>query len=135
MGNLALTYKEEAEQLEVQVVEARKRLFGVEHPSTLTSMGNLASTYKGLGRLKEAEQLEVQVVEAEKRLLGVEHPSTLTGMNNYAFTLKSLGRANEAIKMMTDVVALRSKIFGENHSYTEGSRDALANWKAESGDV
>jgi hypothetical protein len=30
--------------LEVEVLEARRRLLGVEHPSTLTSMANLAFT-------------------------------------------------------------------------------------------
>ena len=34
-----------AEQLQVQVLDIRKKLFSVEHPETLRSMGNLASTY------------------------------------------------------------------------------------------
>jgi hypothetical protein len=63
-------------------METRKRVLGVEHPSTLTSMANLASTYSGQGRWKEAEELEVQVMETKKRVLGVEHPSTLTSMAN-----------------------------------------------------
>ena len=35
-----------AELLEVQVVNMRKKLFGKEHPHTLSSMGNLADTYR-----------------------------------------------------------------------------------------
>ncbi|PVH98647.1 hypothetical protein DM02DRAFT_530734, partial [Periconia macrospinosa] len=35
----------EAEELEVQVMETIKRVLGAEHPSTLTSMDSLASTY------------------------------------------------------------------------------------------
>ncbi|KAF8541462.1 hypothetical protein BDD12DRAFT_829275 [Trichophaea hybrida] len=138
MGNLASTYSGqgkfgEAEQLEVQVIEVRKRVLGAEHPGTLKSMGNLASTYSGQGKFGEAEQLEVQVIEVGKRVLGSEHPDTLTNMNNYAITLKSLGRANEAIDMMTDVVALLTKVLGDKHPNTRKSRDTLANWKAESG--
>ncbi|KAF2741890.1 hypothetical protein M011DRAFT_472716, partial [Sporormia fimetaria CBS 119925] len=64
----------EAEELGVQVMEARKRVLGEEHPNTLTSMNNLAATYRNQGRWKEAEQLEVQVIEARKRVLGEEHP-------------------------------------------------------------
>ncbi|OCK91730.1 uncharacterized protein K441DRAFT_664265 [Cenococcum geophilum 1.58] len=50
MANLALTYRnqrrwKEAEDLDVQVMETRKRVLGAEHLDTLTSMGNLASTY------------------------------------------------------------------------------------------
>ena len=47
-------YWNEAEQLQVQVSETRKRVLGVGHPHTLMSMGNLASTYWNQGRWKEA---------------------------------------------------------------------------------
>ena len=47
MANLASTFWnqgrwKEAEELFVQVMETRKRVLGAEHPSTLTSMANLA---------------------------------------------------------------------------------------------
>jgi hypothetical protein len=35
----------EAERLRVQVMESRKRVLGEEHPDTLTSMANMASTF------------------------------------------------------------------------------------------
>ena len=41
------------------VMETTKRVLGEEHPDSLTSMANLASTYRGQGRLKEAEELDV----------------------------------------------------------------------------
>ena len=64
MTNLAVTYREqgrwnEAEHLQVQVMEMRKKLIGAEHPDTLNSMTNLAVTYYKQGRWNEAEQLEV----------------------------------------------------------------------------
>src|ERR1700722_98886 len=65
-------------------METFKRMLGAEHPSTLTSMTNLASTYRNQGQSKEAEELEVQVMEARKRVLGPEHPDTLTSMDNLA---------------------------------------------------
>ena len=36
---------------------------GADHPSTLTSMGNLASTYRHQGRYNAAEELQIQVME------------------------------------------------------------------------
>jgi hypothetical protein len=66
------------------MVKMRKRVLGQEHPDTLTSMGNLASTYKNQGRWKEAEELNVQMMETRKRVLGQEHPDTLVNMNNLA---------------------------------------------------
>ena len=38
----------EAEQLEVQVLEMTKKLLGAEHPDTLSSMENLATTYSSV---------------------------------------------------------------------------------------
>jgi len=48
----------EAEELFVQVMETSKRVLGDEHPDTLTSMNNLASTYRKQGRWKEAEEMQ-----------------------------------------------------------------------------
>ncbi|KAL5392945.1 hypothetical protein DPSP01_000636 [Paraphaeosphaeria sporulosa] len=78
-------YKE-AEELFVQVMEMSKRVLGEEHPDTLLSMGNLASTYRNQGRWKEAEELSVQVMETRKRVLGEEHPDMLLSMGNLAST-------------------------------------------------
>jgi Tetratricopeptide repeat len=60
MANLASTYRnqgrwEEAEELEVQVMEMRKRVLRHEHPDTLISRAGLAWTYSNQGRWKEAE--------------------------------------------------------------------------------
>lgn len=38
-----------------------RKVLGAEHPDTLTSMDDVASTYKGRGRWKEAKGLEMQV--------------------------------------------------------------------------
>ena len=61
-----------AEQLGVQVLHIRKEIFGIEHPNTLSSMGNLASTYRSQGKWNEAKQLEVQVLDIRKKLLSTE---------------------------------------------------------------
>ncbi|KAF2647028.1 hypothetical protein K491DRAFT_615341 [Lophiostoma macrostomum CBS 122681] len=42
----------ETEELDVQVIETRKRVLGEEHPYTLTSINTLALTLKGKGLIK-----------------------------------------------------------------------------------
>jgi hypothetical protein len=74
------------------VIETRKRVLGEEHPDTLSSIGNLASTYRNQGRWKEAEELEVQVIETRKRVLREEHLDTLTSIGNLASTYRNQGR-------------------------------------------
>jgi hypothetical protein len=67
-------------------MQTRRRVLGDEHPDTLTSLGNLASTYRMQGRWDKAEELEVEVMETSKRVLGDEHPDTLTSIANLALT-------------------------------------------------
>src|SRR5258708_27940998 len=59
MNNLAQTVKAQgdlgrAHELHEQVLEARARLQGKEHPDTLTSMNNLAQTLRAQRRSAEA---------------------------------------------------------------------------------
>ena len=56
MGSLSSTFRnqgrwKEAEELEVQVVETRKRdVLGQQYPDILSSMDSFASTYRNQGR-------------------------------------------------------------------------------------
>ncbi|KAF2464493.1 putative kinesin [Lindgomyces ingoldianus] len=99
--------------------------------NTLTSMANLASTYRNQGRWEEAESLEVQVMETSKSKLGVDHPSTLTTMNNLAFTFKGKGDKGKAIRLMEECVRKQKYILGLDHPYTKDSEDSLNSWRIE----
>ncbi|GAB1199720.1 hypothetical protein APSETT444_009077 [Aspergillus pseudonomiae] len=116
----------EAEKLQLQVLELRKPLLGPEHPDTLTSMANLASTYRDQGRWKEAEKLQLEVLELRKPLLGPEHPDTLTSMANLASTYRDQGRWKEAEKLQLQVLELRKPVLGPEHPDTLTSMDNLA---------
>ncbi|KAK6423769.1 hypothetical protein LTR95_016472, partial [Oleoguttula sp. CCFEE 5521] len=86
----------ESEELFLAARQWRAQELGEEHPSTLTTMANLASTYRDQGRWKEAEELKVKVMEASSRTLGAEHADTLTAMANLAATYREQGRKKEA---------------------------------------
>ena len=49
-------------------MDMRKKLLGAEHPDTLTSMENLACTYRVQGRDYEAEKLELEVMNIQRRI-------------------------------------------------------------------
>jgi Cdc6-like AAA superfamily ATPase len=118
-------YKE-AEELQVRVMQTKKRVLDDEHPDTLTSMGNLALTYSNQGRWKEAEELEVQVMQTRKRVLGDEHPSTLTSMANLASTYRKQGRWREAEELEVQVMETRKRVLGDEHPDTLLSMHNLA---------
>ena len=46
----------------------RKKLYGIEHPDSLTSMENLASTYRSQGRWSEAKKLMLEVKDIKLRM-------------------------------------------------------------------
>ena len=60
----------DAEYLEFEIMEMRRRKQGTKHPSTLTSMANLAVTYLNQGKYKEASELALTQLDLCKRVLG-----------------------------------------------------------------
>ena len=128
MANLAATYRDqgrydEAEKLQVQVMEIRKRVLGEKHPDTLTSIANLASIHRDQERWK-AEELFVQVMEIRKRVLGQEHPDTLTSMANLAsIYVQERWKAEE---LLVQVIETRKRVLGQEHPDTLTSMANLA---------
>ena len=59
-----------------------RMMLGKEHPSTLTSMNNLATVLTRQGKYEQVEEIFRQTLELEEAVLGKEHPPTLTSMNN-----------------------------------------------------
>jgi len=122
----------EAETPILRAMETRRRVLGPEHPDTLTSMSNLASTYRNQGRWTEAEELEVQVMETRRRVLGPEHPDTLASMNNLASTYWNQGRWTEAEELEVQVMETRRRVLGPEHPSTLTSMNNLAwTWKSQ----
>jgi hypothetical protein len=65
-------------ELQVQVMETRKTALGEEHPSTLTSMNNLAFTLKGQDRTDEAILLLETFLALATQVFGRKHPNVLS---------------------------------------------------------
>jgi hypothetical protein len=115
-----------AEELQVEVMETSKRVLGDEHPNTLSSIANLASTYKNQGRLKDAEELQVQVMEMTKRVLGDEHPDTLSSIANLAATYRNQGRLKDAEELQVQVMETTKRVLGDEHPNTLSGMANLA---------
>lgn len=60
------------------MLEISKTKLGVDHPSTLSGMNNLAHTWKDLGRDEDAIQLMRDCVEGRGRVLDVQHPNYIS---------------------------------------------------------
>ncbi|GIJ83106.1 hypothetical protein Asppvi_001624 [Aspergillus pseudoviridinutans] len=116
----------EAELIFREITAIQRTKNGDRHPSTLSSMANLASTYWNQGRWNEAEKLGVQVMEIRKTVLGAEHPDTLTSMASLASTYRSQGRWKEAERAEVQVFEIRKQVLGSEHPDTLTSMANLA---------
>lgn len=76
-----------------------QKLSGKEHPSTLTSMNNLALVVESQGKYEEAEDIYRRVLKLMEKVLGWEHPSTLTCMDNLALVVERQSKYAEAKEM------------------------------------
>ncbi len=124
---------DEAEQLEVEVLELRKEVLGPKHPDTIRAMANLASTWQQQGRSDEAEQLEVEVLELYKEVLGPKHPETIRAMANLASTWRQQGRSDEAEQLEIKALELYKEVLGPKHPDTIRAMANLAStWQQQS---
>ncbi|QRV77424.1 kinesin light chain [Ceratobasidium sp. AG-Ba] len=106
MSDLARTYNAKGRYGEAEELEVTNRVYGEEHPKTLTSMVNLASTYHDQGRYELAEELEKKVVRERNSVFGAKHPETLSSMRKLLATYEAMGerRENEH-KVLADQIA------------------------------
>jgi tetratricopeptide (TPR) repeat protein len=116
----------EAEEMHQQTLELDKKVSGLEHPHTLTSMSQLAWALSGQGKYVEAEQMEQQALELRKKVLGLEHPDTLTSMSQLASVLSGQGKYFEAEQMHQQTLELDKKVLGPEHPDTLTSMSKLA---------
>ncbi|CAG8041804.1 unnamed protein product [Penicillium salamii] len=104
-----------AEQLLVQVVKTRTKIFGEDDPNTLAAMANLAAAYGTRGLWEDAEKLQVQVMNTSKTKLGADHPETLSSMTNLASTYSNQGRWREAERLGIQAMEARKTKLGQGH--------------------
>jgi hypothetical protein len=64
-------------------METFKKKLGVDHPDTLTSIANLAFTWKAQGRCAEAVVLIRQCVQQRQRVLKVSHPNLKSALATF----------------------------------------------------
>src|SRR6266576_1647389 len=108
----------EKEKVLNAAVDERKEMLGSDHPDTLATLKNLASTYQSQGRWDEAERLQVDVMNTQKVKLGSDHLDTLTTMTNLATTYRNQGRWDEAERLQVEVMKAWKLKLGSDHPDT-----------------
>ncbi|KAL4963231.1 uncharacterized protein BDV14DRAFT_177008 [Aspergillus stella-maris] len=117
--------REEAERLELRLLEEKRSEFGPEHPETLEAISCLASTYYEQARWSEAEKLDTFLVEIRRKTLGNRNGLTLTTISNLATTLESQSRLDEAEELRLEVLESSKSEFGEDHDQAVTAMEKL----------
>jgi hypothetical protein len=140
MGNLANALRRQgdyagARDLDEQVLEARTRVLGPEHPDTLGAMSDLAGALSGQGDLAGARDLYEQVLEVRTRARGPEHPRTLGTMGDLSRVLSSQGDLAGARDLQERVLEAQTRVLGPEHPDTLGTMSGLARILGDQGDL
>ncbi|KFY65112.1 hypothetical protein V496_02801 [Pseudogymnoascus sp. VKM F-4515 (FW-2607)] len=114
----------EAEAMHRQTLQLKETVLGNDHPSTLTSLNNLAKSLGQQGKYTEAEAEAMQ--RHRERVLGNDHPNTLASMNNVAASLGQQGKYAEAEVMHRQTLQLQETVLGGKHPDTLVSMNNLA---------
>lgn len=123
------------EKLHRDTLEAQRRSLGPDHPDTLRTLGDLASTLVAEDRLAEAETLQRSKLETQQRVLGAEHQDTLQSMSRLAIIVFSQGRLDEAERLQRQTLEGRRRVLGTSHPDTLLSMGELANTFSREGRV
>ena len=100
---------------------------GPDHPDTLASMSNLATSYAALDRPVDALKLREETLLIQKRVLPKDHPATLMSMLNLATSYATLDRPADALKLREETLLIQQRILPKDHPDTLLSMSGLAN--------
>ncbi|MEU1616187.1 FxSxx-COOH system tetratricopeptide repeat protein [Streptomyces sp. NPDC005722] len=91
---------------------------GEDHPDTLASAFQLATSLAHRAQYVEARRRHEDALERRRRVLGEDHPDTLQSANNFSSTLFSIGEYAEARRRHEDTLERRRRVLGEDHPDT-----------------
>ena len=122
LGNGLCLANHDKDALSVREAEfSMIRRLGAPEEHVLAVQGNLAITYRALGRLDEELRLRQDVYSATLKLLGKEHRDTLLEANNYANSLIELDRLirfKEAKALLRKMTPVARRVLGESDATT-----------------
>ena len=94
------------------------RRLGESGNNILAAQGNLASSYRALGRYEQALSIRQDVYSGTLKLNGEESIETLAEANNYASELSKLEHYEEAKSLMRKTMPVARRILGKSHELT-----------------
>jgi hypothetical protein len=104
-----------ARDLQRRVLDARERVLGPEHPSTLNASADLASWTGQAGDRAAARDLFAALLPVEERVLGPEHPRTLDDRYELARWTGHSGDGAGARDLLAALLPVRERVSADDH--------------------
>jgi len=123
-----------ARNLQSRIAEACARVYGPEHPDTLTARHELAHWTGEAGDPAGARDQFADLLPIRERVLGPEHPDTLAARASLARWTGEAGDAAGARDQFADLLPIRERVLGPEHPDTLAARASLAYWTGQAGD-
>jgi tetratricopeptide (TPR) repeat protein len=103
-----------------------EKALGPEHPSTATSLNDLAVLLRDQGNYAGARPLYDRALPILEEALGPEHPDTARSLNNFANLIQAQGDFAGARPLYDRALAIYEKALGPEHPNTNRGRNNLA---------
>ncbi|MFE0154510.1 tetratricopeptide repeat protein [Nonomuraea sp. NPDC059007] len=108
---------------------------GVEHPSSLDLLHEVAYWQERSGDVIAARNQYALLVPVKTRVLGADHPDTLSARHNYARCVGEAGDAATACEQYRALLPIEESILGAEHPLVLLSRHNLADFTGLAGDA
>ena len=116
---------EASELRAMESMQIFERLYGSEHPDTLSACASYAYTTHKLGRYQHATVLQRQVLKSREKVLGIRHRDTLESLNALGSNLASLGQYREAEDIHRRELVGKQEILNEQPDDIGSQTDVL----------
>ncbi|ROP50995.1 tetratricopeptide repeat protein [Streptomyces sp. PanSC9] len=105
----------EACAIERRTAAFSSRALGSDHPMSVASEANLASSLRALGELAEATSLMRRVVKKSRTLLPPGHPDRVAALTNLAICLRESDSLEEAMELLDEASSQTSNASSRLH--------------------
>ena len=115
------------------VLAEHTRVFGSDHPLSLSTKGEIANLLRRQNRFEEASALFLELIEAKRRTLGPDHDDLAVAQMNYGLLHYFRDDFARALPHFEEAARIWTRTLGPDGERTLTARDALAVVHAELG--
>ena len=103
---------------DMRALDGTAKILGRDHPSTLTTVHNIAWGFYNQGEHIKALQWYQRALDGREKILGRDHPSTLSTVHCMALVFNNQGEHIKALEWYQRALDGSEKILGRDHPYT-----------------